>query len=155
MQVIDNLKKFGPDFQLKCISGLISDKSFMERISDIVDPTSFETDAHQWIVKTALKYFLQYKELPTLVAFQVKVDAVEQEDFKNEIVFQLRLVFNKITDSDLMFVKEQFLEFCRNQTLKNAIIESVDHLKSADYEVDREGLIKLKDEKSIEKKVIT
>ena len=27
-------------------------------------------------------------------------------------------------------------------------------LKSADYEVDREGLIKLKDEKSIEKKVI-
>lgn len=134
MQVIDNLKKFGPEFQLKCISGLISDKPFMERISDIVDPTSFETDAHQWIVKTALKYFLQYKELPTLVAFQVKVDAVEQVDFKNEIVSQLRLVFNKITDSDLMYVKEQFLEFCRNQTLKNAIVESVDHLKNGDYE---------------------
>jgi len=134
MQVIDNLKKFGPEFQLKCISGLISDKPFMERISDIVDPTSFETDAHQWIVKTALKYFLQYKELPTLVAFQVKVDAVEQVDFKNEIVSQLRLVFNKITDSDLMYVKEQFLEFCRNQTLKNAIMESVDHLKNGHYE---------------------
>jgi len=28
-------------------------------------------------------------------------------------------------------------------------------IKSADFEVDREGLIKLKDEKSIEKKVIT
>ena len=62
MQVIDNLKKFGPEFQLKCISGLIGDKSFMERISDIVDPLSFETDAHQWIVKTTLKYFLQYKK---------------------------------------------------------------------------------------------
>lgn len=134
MQVIDNLKKFGPEFQLKCISGLISDKPFMERISDIVDPTSFETDAHQWIVKTALKYFLQYKELPTLVAFQVKVDAVEQDLFKQEIVSQLRLVFNKITDSDLMYVKEQFLEFCRNQTLKNAIMESVDHLKNGHYE---------------------
>lgn len=134
MQVIDNLKKFGPEFQLKCISGLISDKPFMERISDIVDPISFETDAHQWIVKTALNYFLQYKELPTLVAFQVKVDAVEQVDFKNEIVSQLRLVFNKITDSDLMYVKEQFLEFCRNQTLKNAIMESVDHLKNGHYE---------------------
>jgi replicative DNA helicase len=134
MQVIDNLKKFGPEFQLKCISGLISDKPFMERINDIVDPLSFESDADQWVVKTALKYFLKFKELPTLTAFQVELDSVEQDELKNKVVTQLRLVFNKITDSDLMYVKEQFLEFCRNQTLKNAIMESVDHLQRGQYE---------------------
>lgn len=134
MEVTDNLKKYGLEFQLKCISGLISDKPFMERISDIVDPLSFETDAHQWIVNTALAYFLHYKELPTLTVFQVKVDDVAQEEFKSNIIVQLRLVFNKITDSDLRYVKEEFLEFCRNQTLKNAIMKSVDHLKSGQYE---------------------
>jgi replicative DNA helicase len=134
MQVIDNLKKFGPEFQLKCISGLISDKPFMERINDIVDPLSFESDADQWIVKTSLKYFLKFKELPTLTTFQVELDAVEQDELKNKVVTQLRLVFNKITDSDLMYVKEQFLEFCRNQTLKNAIMESVEHLQRGQYE---------------------
>ena len=134
MQVIDNLKKFGPEFQLKCISGLISDKPFMERINDIVDPTSFEHDAQQWIVKTSIRYFLQYKELPTLTTFQLEVDSVTQEELKTSIVHNLRLVFNKITDSDLKYVKEQFLEFCRNQTLKNAINESVEYLKKGEYE---------------------
>jgi replicative DNA helicase len=134
MEIIDNLKKFGPEFQLKCISGLISDKTFMERINDIVNPNSFEMDAHQWIVKTALKYFLKFKQLPTLEVFQVEVMSVEQEEFKNSIISQLRFVFNKITDSDLQYIKEQFLEFCKNQTLKSAIMESVDHLKSGEYE---------------------
>ena len=98
MRVIDNLKKFGPEFQLKCISGLISDKPFMERISDIVDPTSFETDAQQWIVRTALKYFLQYKELPTLTTFQLEVDAVTQEEFKRTINNQLSARYTKPTE---------------------------------------------------------
>ena len=134
MHTVDNLKKFGLEFQLKCISGLISDKPFMERINDIVDPRSFEVDAHQWIVKAALKYFLHHKELPTLTVFSVEVEKIETETLKNSVVSQLRLVFNKITDTDLIYVKEQFLEFCRNQTLKNAIMESVDHLKNGHYE---------------------
>jgi replicative DNA helicase len=35
---------------------------------------------------------------------------------------------------DLKFVGEQFLEFCKNQKLKSAILESVDHLKDGNYE---------------------
>ena len=31
--VIDNLKKFGAEFQIKCISGILSDKTFVERLS--------------------------------------------------------------------------------------------------------------------------
>lgn len=134
MQSIDNLKKFGADFQFKCISALISDKSFMERISDIVDPTSFETDAQQWIVKESLSYFMEFKELPTMVVFKINVDKIENEKFKKLIIEQLKVVHQKITDSDLKFVKEQFLEFCKNQTLKTAIIESADLLKSGQYD---------------------
>lgn len=132
--IIDNLKKFGPDFQIKCISALVSDRSFIERISDILEVDSFETDAHKFIVKETLNYFIQYKELPTLSVFKVKVDSVENEILKQSIVDQLRLVYQKISDSDLKFIKEQFLEFCKNQKLKNAIMESVDHLKGGQYE---------------------
>ena len=38
--IVDNLKKFGSEFQIKCISGLVSDKTFIERISDILEPDS-------------------------------------------------------------------------------------------------------------------
>lgn len=134
MTVIDNLKKFGVDFQIKCISGLISDKPFMERISDIVDSSSFEIEAHQWIVTEAVDYFMNYKELPTKTIFQLKLESVKFEEFKKTIAIQLELVYMKITDSDLKFIKEQFLEFCINQKLKSSIIESVNYLKTGEYD---------------------
>jgi replicative DNA helicase len=133
-KIIDNLKKFGSEFQIKCISGLVSDKTFIERISDILEPDSFETDAHKFIVKETISYFLQYKDLPTLAVFKVKVDSIENELLKQSVVEQLRLVYQKISDTDLKYIKEQFLEFCKNQKIKNAIMESVDHLKSGQYD---------------------
>ena len=132
--VIDNLKKFGAEFQIKCISGILSDKTFLERLSDIIDPTSFESDAHQWIVKQTVAYFMQYKDLPTLNVFKIKVDSIENGVLKEAVVSQLRNVYQKITDSDLKFVKEQYLEFCKSQKLKSAIIDSVEHLKTGNYE---------------------
>jgi replicative DNA helicase len=133
-KIVDNLKKFGSEFQIKCISGLVSDKTFIERISDILEPDSFETDAHKFIVKETISYFLQYKDLPTLAVFKVKVDSIENDLLKQSVVEQLRLVYQKISDTDLKYIKEQFLEFCKNQKIKNAIMESVDHLKSGQYD---------------------
>jgi replicative DNA helicase len=133
-KIVDNLKKFGSEFQIKCISGLVSDKTFIERISDILEPDSFETDAHKFIVTETISYFLQYKDLPTLAVFKVKVDGIENDLLKQSVVEQLRLVYQKISDTDLKYIKEQFLEFCKNQKIKNAIMESVDHLKSGQYD---------------------
>lgn len=133
-QVIDNLKKYGLEFQIKCISGILSDKSFLERLSDIIDPTSFESDAHQWIVKETIAYFMQYKDLPTLNVFKIQVDTIKNDFLKKSVIDQLRNVYQKITDSDLKFVKEQYLEFCKSQKLKYAIFDSVQHLKTGNYE---------------------
>jgi replicative DNA helicase len=133
-KVIDNLKKFGSEFQIKCISGILGDKTFLERLSDIIDPTSFESDAHQWIVRETVSYFMEYKDLPTLNVFKVKVDSIDNELLKKSIVDQLRNVYQKISDSDLKYVKEQYLEFCKSQKLKSAIMDSVDHLKTGNYD---------------------
>jgi replicative DNA helicase len=133
-KIIDQLKKFGNEFQIKCISSLLSDKSFLERISDIVDPTSYETDAHQWIVKTILSYFMKYKDLPTLNVFKIQVDTIDSELLKRAVTDQLRVVYQKISDSDINFVKEQYLEFCKNQKMKGAILDSVDLIKNGQYD---------------------
>jgi hypothetical protein len=85
-------------------------------------------------VKETVSYFLEYKNLPTISVFKIKVDSLENELLKKSVVDQLRNVYQKITDIDLQFVKEQFLEFCKNQKLKNAIIESIDLLKGGKYE---------------------
>lgn len=134
MAELDNLKKFGQEFQTKCVTTLISDKLFLERIFDILNVEYWETDANKWIVETIKDYFIQYKDLPTLNVFKIKSDALDNEVLKRSVIDQLRLVYTKITDTDLNFVKEQFLEFCKNQKLKNAIMDSVDFLKQGQYE---------------------
>jgi RecA/RadA recombinase len=134
MTEIDNLKKFGQEFQTKCVSALISDKLFLERIYDILSVEYWETDANKWVVETTKEYFIHYKDLPTLNVFKIKSDNIENEVLKRSVIDQLRLVYTKMNDTDLKFVKEQFLEFCRNQKLKNAIMESVDYLKQGQYD---------------------
>ena len=40
----------------------------------------------------------------------------------------------KVTDTDAEYVRDKFLDFARNQSLKSAIIKSVDLLQSGDYD---------------------
>ena len=134
MEKSDTLKKFGSDFQQKCLSALLSDKSFIERISDIVEPHFFESDSYQWICQQGLAYFFEYKTLPTLTVFKVKIDAIENDILKSMIIDSLKLVYGKMDSNDLNFVKEQFLEFCKNQSLKKAVLDSVEFLNSGEYE---------------------
>ncbi len=133
-QIIDSLKKFGIDFQQKCISSLLIDKPFLERVSDILDFTNFELESHQWIVKTILTYFNEYRDIPTLSVFKIKVDAIEIDHLKTGVIEQLKCIYQKTSESDIKFVKEQFLEFCRNQKLRSAILMSADLLEVGKYD---------------------
>jgi replicative DNA helicase len=138
---VDNLKKYGAEFQIKCIAALLSDKSFLERIYEILEPSMFETDANQWIVKETKNYFIEYKDLPTPTVFKYKVDALTKhigdpkqvELLKSGIIPQLRNVYQKTTESDIKFIKDEFLTFCINQSMKNAVLESADLVKAGEY----------------------
>ena len=134
MEKIENLKKFGADFQHKCLSALVSDKAFIERISDIIEHHFFETDAYQWICKETINYFNEYKSVPTLTVFKVKIDTITNETLKMSYIDALKQVYSKVTADDLNFVKEEFLLFCKNQILKKAILDSVEHLNSGEYD---------------------
>lgn len=130
----DTLKRFGGDFQVKCVAALLTDKSFLERIYDLLNVEYWDTDSSKWIVEKIKEYFVKYKALPTSTAYRVMVDEIGNEVLKTSINEQLKIIAAKSKDTDLPYVKEQFLEFCRNQKLKNAIISSVDFLKIGQYE---------------------
>ena len=132
--IIDNLHKYGIEFQIKIIAGILTDRAFFERVIDIIEVDAFENEAHRWIVKEITHYYNEYKDLPTLQVFKVRVDTIQSDEFKASVVEHLRGVYMKLSEKDLQFVKEQFLEFCKNQKLKSAIVESVDFLKSGDYD---------------------
>jgi len=131
---MNTLKKFGPVFQTKCIAILISDRVFLERISDILSPDYFEADAHKWIVNLVLKYFPQYREVPTKEVFKVEIQKIGDVVLQTAIFEQVKAAYVQVSSTDTDYVKETFLQFCRNQKLKNAIYQAHDYLKRGDYD---------------------
>src|SRR5210317_2669120 len=131
--------KFGTSFQIKIISALISDRIFLQMVYDIIKPEYFDSESNEWIVKKILSHFDGYGELPTLDVFKVEVSKIERDVLKHSIVDNLKQVWNGLESDDLEYVKEQSLEFCKNQTFKNAILESVDLLNDGKF-----GVIKSK-----------
>ena len=130
----DTLSKFGTSFQLKVISALLTDYKLMDSLSDVIHTKFFEAEAHKWIVEEIKQYHKQYKKPPTLDVFKVELEKNPNPSLKKTIVEQLRTVYTEIGKEDLQYVKDEFTNFCINQNLKNAIVQSVDLLKAGNYD---------------------
>jgi len=132
---MDKLVSYGHSFQIKIITSLLSDKPFLQQVSDILLPEFFESEANQWIVETIEKYFQEYKSAPTLDVFKIKVNDVERDIVKSSIIESLKDSYRYLESEDLDFVKEETLNFCKNQCIKRAILDSVDFLNKGQYEL--------------------
>jgi|TARA_Y100001938_G_scaffold106965_1_gene146065 replicative DNA helicase len=128
------LSQFGHVFQAKIISSLLSDKKFIQTICDILEPEYFDSDANKWIAKEIRDYFFEYKTSPTLEVMKVKIDEMENEVLQVSVVENLKESWRNVNSTDLQFVQEQTLEFCRNQVMKNAIMDSVDLIEVGQYD---------------------
>ena len=131
----DRLQDFGYNFQIKSIVCLMKDSNFIEQIIDILDDNHYDNDALKWIVKNCKEYFLKYKKPITLDAFKVCVSDIDNDILKTTVMENLKEVFKHMEAVDLDFVQDQVLDFFKNQTIKSAILQSVEILESkGDYE---------------------
>jgi replicative DNA helicase len=138
MQDQDTLSKYGQSFQTKVISALLTDRKVMETLGDLIHNKFFESESNKWIIGEVKDYFEQYKTQPTLDVFKVQLEKLENPPFKKQIVEQLRAIYTQVGNEDLQYVKDEFTSFCINQNLKNVIVQSVDLLKSGNYDKIKE-----------------
>ncbi len=130
----ETLIQFGTSFQSKIIASLLRDVKFIQTISDILNSSMFDSDSNKWLVKTIKDYYYEYKKQPTLEVIKYKIDEIDNDVLKSGVVDKLRDVWKNIEATDLEFVQTQTLDFCKNQTLKSAILESVDLLENQNYD---------------------
>ena len=130
----ENFTQYGPSFQSKIISSLLSDNKFIQTISDILEPTYFDSDANKWLTKEISKYFMEFRKAPTLEVLKVKINQMEDDILKVSVVENLKDSWRNIESTDLDFVKQETLSFCKNQVLKGAITEAVDLLEQKKYD---------------------
>jgi len=130
----DRLSSYGYAFQIKVITALLVDKSFLQQISDMLQSKYFESEANNWIVTTIQEYFEEYKSSPTLEVMKVKMEKIDNDVLKTQIIQHLKDAWKYTEAEDLEYIKDQALDFCKNQEIKRAILSSVELLKSGKYD---------------------
>lgn len=135
MSQVDTLQKFGTTFQTKCIIALLTDRSFTEQMADVIDKEFFESEANKWIIDRIFWYFGEYRSLPSMAVFKKEVDKINHDVLRAGVIEHLKNVYNKENQNadDLKYIKDEFLTFCKNQALKNAVLKSADLLSKGDY----------------------
>jgi replicative DNA helicase len=131
---LQSLENYGIGFQTKVISALLTDKPFLQNVNDILTDEYFSNTAHKWIVNEVLKYYSKYHCNPTMDVLKVELKRVENEVLQLSIKEQLKEAYRSSDESDLTYIKEEFTNFCKNQQLKKALLNSVDLLKAGDYD---------------------
>jgi replicative DNA helicase len=134
----DKLSEYGWSFQVKVLAAMFTDRIFLQQIADIIRPEYFESDANNWVLETVLDHFQQYKTPPTKDVLKVKLtelsDTGPDSVLKTAILEQLKDIFRYMESDDLSFVKDEILNFCKNQEIKRAIMDSVNLLQRGNYD---------------------
>lgn len=134
----DTLSKYGQSFQTKVISALLTDEKMMDTLSDVIHKKFFESEANKWIVDEIVTHHKEYNKVPSLDVFKVQVSKVDNPALQKTIVAQLKEVYSQIGNTDFEYIKDEFTAFCINQNLKNVIVQSIDLLKSGNYDKIKE-----------------
>tara|TARA_R110000782_G_scaffold266967_2_gene361877 strand:+ start:4993 stop:6360 length:1368 start_codon:yes stop_codon:yes gene_type:complete len=130
---LNSLATYGPHFQIKVISSLLSHKEFLTNIHDIISEEYWDNPSHQWVIKEIIRYYDKYHTTPNMEVLKVELLKVKNDVLKISIKEQLKLAY-EASDDDLEYIQEEFSTFCKNQQLKKALLSSVDLLNAGDFD---------------------
>ena len=133
-EAVDNLAKYGQSYQTKVVTNLVTDRPFLEQVSDILETKYFESDTNKWVVDITRKYFSKYKNTPTTDFFKTEIQKITDKALQQNVLTQLKAIYALQSGGDSEWVKNEFVTFCKNQNFKNVILTSVDLLQTGQFD---------------------
>lgn len=131
-----SFEKFGQNFQSKILYHLITDAEFAMQILDVLHPEFFSNDSHKTVFQVIQSWNEKYTTIPsfenlrTLLMKLYKDDDILSEYMKNAV----DEIEHKTIVIDKAHVIDETVEFCKQQAFRNAILTSVDLIKSEKYD---------------------
>ena len=131
----ESFSKFGKAFQEKLGRAILEDRSFSNQMVEVLDIGYLELKYLQAFVQLIFSYKDKYSVHPTFDTL-VSVIRTEMEDYpdvikKQVIEYLSKIKSGQINADDRDYVKEKSLDFCKKQKLKEALIKSVELIKSS------------------------
>jgi replicative DNA helicase len=132
----DTFSRYGKAFQEGLVQIMYEDRPFADQITEVLNTNFLELEYLRVFVDKIINYRDRYSTHPSTEA----MIAMLRTDLDNEdeiVRKQVRDYFAKITTkeaTDIAYIKEQSLDFCRKQNLKEAMMKSVGLLQSCSFD---------------------
>ena len=129
---------FDKSFQEKIIQAMLIDRQWAAQFTEVVDVEFFQYAPLKKICDSYLTYYKKYKEFPSieLLATILGDDLTNPADYAiRSQIKDLLIDFQENRNlGDLSYVKEKSLDFCKRAALQNALMDSIEFIKTENYE---------------------
>lgn len=129
---------YGTTFQEQIMQSFLTDPVWAESMSEVFRTEYFDLKYLQYLGEKYFNYARKYRAYPTLqllltiISDDLKSNA--NKSLKDQVIEYLKRARANPDPGDLPFVKEKSLDFCKRQSLKEALEKSVDLINTEKYE---------------------
>jgi replicative DNA helicase len=131
-----NFGRYGKAFQEGLVQLIFEDRPFADQITEVLDINFLELEYLRVFVQKIIDFRLKYQKHPSIDA----VIAIMRTDLQDEdevVQKQVREYFARMHTkevTDIEYIKEQSLDFCKKQNLKEAMLKSVNLLQNCSFD---------------------
>jgi len=131
-----NFSKYGKSFQEKLCMVILDDRAFADQIEEVLDISFLELNYLKLFLNKVFAYRKKYGVHPSRDI--MKTILRSELDNENELTSkQVRefYVRSQIADlTDIEYIKDTSLDFCKKQNLKSAMVKSIGLLQNSSYD---------------------
>ena len=131
-----DFSRYGKTFQEGLVQLIFEDRPFADQITEVLNINFLELQYLRVFVNKIVAYRAKYNKHPSVEAMTT-ILRTELENEDEVVVKQVREYFHKIhmrEMTDIDYIKEASLDFCRKQNLKEAMLKSVGLLQNCSFD---------------------
>ena len=131
-----SFSRYGKAFQEGLVQIIYEDRPFADQITEVLHTHFLELEYLRVFTEKITNYRDRYATHPSAEAV-ITMLRTELDNEDKVVQKQVRDYFAKITSSeatDIEYIKEQSLDFCRKQNLKEAMLKSVSLLQTCSFD---------------------
>lgn len=130
--------QYGKSFQEKIFHCLMSDKEWANQMVEVMTPSYFDVSYLEYLCEKLFSYHGKYRSFPSLglLVTIIKDDLSKTEDaiLRDQIIDFIYRIKSGANLSDLAFVKDKALDFCKKQAFKDALEKAVELIQTEKFE---------------------
>ena len=131
-----NFSKYGKSFQEKLCMVILDDRAFADQIEEVLDINFLELNYLKLFLTKVYSYREKYGVHPSRdimkTILRSDLDAENELTAKQVREFYVRSQIADLTDVE--YIKDTSLDFCKKQNLKSAMVKSIGLLQNSSYD---------------------